>query len=296
MSASVVVHAFADEEAPARRLAGCLGVPFGLVEVHAFPDGETLPTVPACAPTVIVYRSLDRPNARLVPLLLATDAWRRGGARRLILVAPYLCYLRQDTVFAPGQPVSRDVVGQLLGSRFDRLVTVQAHLHRTPDLSPVFQGIPVTHLSAMPPLALALGRDPEALVLGPDEESRPWAEAMAGAMGCGASAFAKIRLGDRDVRLTLPDGVALAGRRVILADDVCSSGATLEAGVRACKDRGARSVEIVVAHALFDREAGDRLRTAGADRILSTDSVVHPSNAVELCGPLAETLAEELPR
>ena len=33
----------------------------------------------------------------------------------LTLVAPYLCYLRQDTVFAPGQPLSRDVVCGLLG-------------------------------------------------------------------------------------------------------------------------------------------------------------------------------------
>lgn len=293
---AVVVHAFADEAAPARRLADRLGAPLGLVDVHAFPDGETLPTTPACAPTVIVYRSLDRPNDKLIPLLLAVDAWRRGGARRLVLVAPYLCYLRQDTVFAPGQPVSRDVIGQLIGSRFDALVTVQPHLHRTADLSPVFQGIPVAHLSAMPALAAAMGHDPDALVFGPDAESRPWAETLAAAMGARGDAFTKTRLGDRDVRLSVPDGADVAGRRVILADDVCSSGATLETCARLCRERGAASVEIVVAHALFGAETAARLAAAGVGRVLSTDSVVHPTNSVELAGLLAGALNEELVR
>ena len=138
-----------------------------------FPDGETLPRVEVpAAETVVLYRSLDRPNEKLVDLLLAADALRRAGARRLILVAPYFCYLRQDAVFAPGEPLSRDVVAPLIGGAFDAVITVQAHLHRTADLGRLL-GVPAINLIPIEPLAQALPVYPEPpLVLGPDQESR----------------------------------------------------------------------------------------------------------------------------
>ncbi|MFN4177048.1 ribose-phosphate diphosphokinase [Phenylobacterium sp.] len=287
------VHAFAEDEVPAGRLAAALGVPLRLVDLHAFPDGETLVTVAESPPTVVVYRSLDRPNGKLVPLLLACDAWRRAGARRLVLVAPYLCYLRQDTLFRPGQSLSRDVIGGLLGPRFERIVTVNPHLHRTPDLGPVFPGAEVTVLSAARELARALGGADQAVVVGPDEESAPWAAAVGAALSAPSLTLLKHRSGDREVELTAPDPKALAGRRAILVDDICSSGATLARAVERLRAAGAASVEIAVTHALFDAEAEARLKAAGAVRIVSTDSCAHPTNAVALAPLLAGALRSE---
>jgi len=84
---TAVLQAFEDEAEPAGRLAAALGVEVRHVVLHRFPDGETLPTVPATASTLLVYRALDRPDPKLMPRLLACDAWRRAGARRLVLVA-----------------------------------------------------------------------------------------------------------------------------------------------------------------------------------------------------------------
>lgn len=290
---TVVLHAFEDEAAPAGRLAAALGIACGQVDVHRFPDGETLPTVPATASTVLVYRSLDRPNPKLVPLLLACDAWRRAGARRLVLVAPYLSYLRQDAVFAPGQSLSRDVLGALLGPRFDRIVTVDPHLHRTPDLSASWS-TPVTVLSAAPILAAALPDLAAPVVVGPDEEANAWASALARALGAPHITLRKQRRGDRDVRLTLPDGLAIDGRPVVAADDVCSTGVTLERAILRLREAGAASVDLAITHALFDEEALARLRRAGARRIVSSDSCRHSTNAAPLAGLLAEALRDEL--
>lgn len=290
---TAVLHAFEDEAEPAGRLAATLGVELGQVVLHAFPDGETLPTVPATASTVLVYRSLDRPNPKLMPLLLACDAWRRAGARRLVLVAPYLGYLRQDAVFAPGQSLSRDVLGDLLGPRFDRIVTVDPHLHRTADLSASWN-TPVSVLSGAPALAAALPDLAAPLVVGPDEEAGAWASALADALGAPHVTFRKERRGDRDVRLTLPDGLAIRGRSAVLVDDVCSTGVTLERAARRLRNAGASSVDIAVTHALFDEEALVRLKRAGARRIVSSDSCRHPTNAAPLAGLLAAALREEL--
>jgi ribose-phosphate pyrophosphokinase len=286
------LFAFQDEAAPAGRLAGTLGVELGLIDAHEFPDGETLPTVPGVERTTVIYRSLDRPNPKLMPLLLAADAARRAGAERLVLICPYLCYLRQDAVFEPGQPVSRDVICGLLGRTFDRVVTVDAHLHRTKDFSAVM-GIRADDLSAAEPLADALkGEAP--VVVGPDRESAPWAIRIADKLGGELVVFDKARDGDRQVRLTTPDLSVVKGRRVVIVDDVASSGTTILAATEQLKRAGAASIEVGVVHALFGSDVEERLKAAGVGRIVSTDSVAHPTNAAPLAGLLAEALREEL--
>lgn len=294
--ADAVLHAFADEAAPARALAKSLRLDCRLVDVHSFPDGEVLPRVPEAAPTTIVYRSLARPNDKLIPLLLACDAWRRAGARRLILVAPYLCYLRQDTIFAPGQPNSQKVIGDILGDRFDRIVTIDAHLHRTPSIEAVFPNTSATNLSAAPVIAawLAHMRDELEFVIGPDVESEQWVSQVSANLGIPHRLFSKTRLGDTEVRLTLQRPDEFSGRAVALVDDICSSGGTLIKAAEMLRAAGAREIIMCVTHALFDATTSEKLHTAGITSIVSTDSVIHPTNAIPLATLLAEALWTEV--
>lgn len=289
----VEVHGFAGDEGPASRLAERLGVPSAWIDLKTFPDGETLPTAPVTgAGTVILYRSLHQPNDRLIPLLQAADAYRRAGVTRLVLVAPYLCYLRQDTVFQPGQPLSRDVVCGLLGRAFDRLVTVQAHLHRTQALGDVL-AIPADNLDIARDLAALASGEGRPMIIGPDSESRTWVQGAADRLGLDWAVFDKLRLGDREVRLTLDPSVRIDGREVLLLDDICSSGGTLaQAALQLC-EAGAVRVDVAVAHALFDDQAEARLRAAGVDRVVSSNSVPHSTNALDLASVLAEALRNE---
>jgi ribose-phosphate pyrophosphokinase len=294
-ASSVVIHAFADEARPAQALADALGIELALIDLHTFPDGELLPTIAAPADTTIVYRSLARPNDKLMALCLACDAWRQGGVRRLVLAAPYLCYLRQDAVFAPGQPNSQRVIGELLGSRFDRILTVDAHLHRTPALSAIFPRIETTDLSAAPVIAEWLRQthpDIECIV-GPDVESEKWVGPAATRLGIGSLLMTKERHGDRDVRLVLNKPDTIAGRAVALIDDVCSSGGTLIAATKLLKGAGAREIVVCVTHALFDNAAEQGLLKAGASKIVSTDAITHSTNAIALAPLLAEALQIE---
>lgn len=295
-SRKIALHAFPEDARPAKALADALGVSHDLVQVHHFPDGEILPTVPDVATTTIVYMSLAQPNEKLIALLLACDAWRRAGVRRLILVAPYLCYLRQDAVFSPGQPISQAVIGTLLGERFDRIVTVDAHLHRTETLSMVFPKTSATDLCAAPLIAAWLRRNaPDLdLIIGPDVESEPWVQQVASALNLEYRLFSKIRLGDLSVRLTLPDYAGLDGRSVALVDDICSSGGTLIKSIEMLKTAGVRDIVACVTHALFDADAESRLRAAGVSIIASTDSAPHVSNSISLAPLLADALREEV--
>jgi len=283
--------------ADAKRLAGLLELPLQEIALHRFPDGEIRVTVAPAAATTIVYASLDQPNDKLLAVLFAAEALRRGGARRLVLVAPYLCYMRQDAAFHPGEAISQRAVGRLLGGAVDRVITVDAHLHRTPDIRTVFSGIEADNLSAMPAIANALskaGIDPATVVVGPDAESRPWVSDLAQRLRLSHTVARKTRSGDRSVNIELVGPVSVAGRPVLLVDDIVSSGGTLIAAAKTLHAAGAGAIDAVITHALFPPEMAAAFTEAGIRSIRSTCSVPHPTNAIPLDDVLAAALHREL--
>lgn len=288
-----LVLGFPSYREPAQRLAERAGLAYADIEIHAFPDGESLLRLPPHLPSqVILCCSLDDANRKLVELELAAATAVRLGAERLTLVAPYLCYMRQDTAFHPGEAVSQRIIGELLARRFDTLITVDPHLHRTGRLD---DAVPVRHavtLTAAPLMAAWLARrGDQPVLLGPDEESAQWVGAIAEPGGLAYGVARKQRLGDREVRVQLPD-LAVAGRHVVLVDDVVSTGHTLAEAAQQLVARGAASVSALITHALFVGDSLARLRAAGIGDICSTDSVPHPSNRLHLDGLLAAALIE----
>ena len=281
----------------AKRLAGRLGLSLHEIEVHRFPDQELRVTVAPAAATTLIYASLHQPNDKLVALLLASEALRRGGARRLVLVAPYLCYMRQDAAFHDGEAISQKVVGKLLAQAVDSVVTVDAHLHRTDKIGDVFPHIDASDLSAMPAVADALRAsmlDPRTVVVGPDEESQPWVSELSALLSLAHAVARKRRRGDRSVEIAFEEPARLANRPVLLIDDIVSSGGTLAACAKALRAAGATTIDAVVIHALFAPELMPGLFDAGIRSIKSTDSVPHPTNAITLDKILAGALRKEV--
>lgn len=289
---AAIVLGFPEYTAPARRLAEKAGLDYADVEIHRFPDGESRVRLPSSLPAdVILCRSLDDPNRKLVEIELAAATALELGADRLTLVAPYLCYMRQDRAFHPGEAVSQRIVGRLLARHLDGLVTVDPHLHRTPRLA---DAVPVRRaiaLSAAPVMVDWLANHPgRPLLVGPDAESAQWVGAIADASGLAHGVATKERLGDHEVRIELPD-LPFTGREIVLVDDVASTGHTLAEAARQLKARGAGTISVLVTHALFVDDALEALAAAGVGSVHSTDSIPHPSNTLELAALLAAALA-----
>jgi ribose-phosphate pyrophosphokinase len=289
------VLAFAESAAPAAAFAAALGARSDVVDVHRFPDGESRVRLPpALGDDVVVYRSLDRPNDKLVELLLAARTARELGARRLTLVAPYLCYMRQDVAFVPGEAVSQRIVGRFLAELFDALVTVDPHLHRVATLQEAVPLATAVALSAAPAMGRFLAeRSTRPLLVGPDAESEQWVRAVAAPARLDYVVAHKTRRGDRDVEVQLP-ARDYAGADAVLVDDVASSGQTLAVAARALREAGARHVDVLVTHALFAADAVRRLDRAGVTDIWSSDSIPHASNAFALASLLADAVASAM--
>ena len=293
---NVAIQSLSSGAADAGRLASLLGLPLREIALHRFPDGEIRVTVGPAAATTIIHASLDQPNDKLIALLFAAEALRRAGTRRLVLLAPYLCYMRQDAAFSEGEAISQKAVGRLISGIVDRVITVDAHLHRTPDISAVFPGIEAEDLSAMPAIANSLrptGIDPATIVAGPDAESRPWVSDLAGRLGLAHMVAQKIRHGDRSVEIAFADPVSVAGRPVLLVDDIVSSGGTLIACARALTAAGATAIDAVITHALFPHAMTAKFRDVGIRSVRSTSSVPHPTNTIPLDDIFAAALRGE---
>ena len=294
---AAIIQSLPSSSRDAARLASRLGIPFREIAIHAFPDGELRVTVGPAAPTTIIYASLDRPNDKLIALTFAAEALRRGGAKRLILLAPYLCYMRQDTAFHEGEAISQKVIGALIAGCVDRVITVDAHLHRTPDIRAVFPGIASDNLSAMPAISDALrkaGIDPATVVVGPDSESRPLVSDLARRLGLAYVVARKTRRDDRSVDIGFVDPTNLAGHPTLIVDDIVSSGSTMITCARALTAAGATTIDAVVTHALFPEELCRDMIQSGIRSIRSTHSVSHSTNAIALDNLFIDALQDEM--
>ena len=285
--------AFDDEEVLAQRLAEATGWPVAIVGRHCFPDGETRLRLPPSLPGhTVLLRGLQQPNEKLTEAMLVAAGARELGAQRLTLVSPYLAYMRQDTAFSPGEVVSQRHVGRALAAWFDAVVTVDPHLHRVTTMDEVVPGRRAVALTAAPLLAAWVAqRVPDALLLGPDQESLQWVRAAAAAHGLDHAVCRKRRHADRAVEVELPGGIDLRGRAVVLLDDVASTGSTLVEAARGALARGAATVDVAVTHALLVGDALQQLRAGGVREVWSTDSVPHASNVVSVAPLLARVLS-----
>ncbi|MDP3349766.1 MAG: ribose-phosphate diphosphokinase [Hydrogenophaga sp.] len=277
------VLCFDDEAALAGQAVSALGMVLAVVERHRFPDGEMRLRLPAGLPDrVVLWRGLQQPNEKLVEVLLAAQTARRLGAKHLTLVSPYLAYMRQDIEFNPGEAISQRIVGGFLAGLFDAIITVDPHLHRVATLHEAMPVKDAIALSGAPLLAdhIATQRQ-NPLLMGPDEEALQWVALAAQRHGWDHAVCRKTRHGDCEVDIELPD-LPVAGRAVVLMDDVASSGHTLARAAVKLRAAGAASVDVAVTHALFAQGAVQLVRSSGVGEIWSTDCISHPSNAVSI--------------
>jgi ribose-phosphate pyrophosphokinase len=254
------------------------------LEFRSFPDGETylrLMTPPRDR-SVVVVCTLDRPDAKLLPLIFASATARELGATRIGLVAPYLAYMRQDQRFKEGEAVTSAYFARLLSKAFDWLVTVDPHLHRYSTLDEIYS-IPSRIAHAAPALADWI-RDNVAcpLIVGPDQESEQWVSAVASRASAPFVVLHKRRLGDRDVEISIPDLGAWSEHTPVLVDDIVSSARTLIQTSQRLTAGGLRPPVCLAVHAVFS-EDDYRLLKNVSSAVVTADSIAHVSNAISIC-------------
>lgn len=274
-------------------LARHIAAQAGQFETRQFPDGETYLQV---ATTVerrdcVVLADLSRPNDKYLPLIFLLETLRDLGAASVGLVAPYLCYMRQDNRFTEGEAVTSRVFAADLCRHIDWLVTVDPHLHRYRSLDEIYTSCNRA-VSSAPALSAWLGKKSGLLLVGPDAESEQWVAGIAADSGRPFVVGSKQRRGDRDVLVTLPDLGEFRGHTAVIVDDVIASGGTLLQCIDALRRGGIERISCLAVHGIFEAGADRRLLAAGLEQLITTNTVPHPSNAVDVSGLIAPAVID----
>ncbi len=291
-----IVLYFPEAEFFAITLSSVLGAQASRIEMHRFPDGESMVRIDEelTGRDIIIACSLVRPDEKVLPLLFAADTARELGRMRVFLVAPYLAYMRQDKRFHAGEAITSKIFARLLSSHIDGLITVDPHLHRYQSLSEIYQ-VPTRVVHAASALARWIQQHVNhALVIGPDSESEQWVSEVASGAGVPFVVLQKTRHGDRQVDIDVPDFAPWSGRTPVIIDDIVSSARTMIEVCSELRRQGIAAPICVAVHALFADDAYDRLIDAGAGQIISCDTIEHASNQISLVEPVAAAVLELL--
>lgn len=274
----------------AARLCQALDADAGELELRHFPDGESYLRVHAQPESrdVVIFCNLYQPDPRILRLLFLADTLRDLGARRIGLITPYLPYMRQDKRFQPGECISSRPFARLLSSALDLLVTVDPHLHRYHSLDEIYQ-LRSQVVPAAPMIARWINEHVHnPLLIGPDSESEQWVSQVAQLAAAPWQILTKERLGDYEVRVSLPQVERWQDHTPVLVDDIISSGRTMLETLDQLRAAGLPRACIVAVHGLFAGDAWAQL-SARAE-VVTCESVPHPSNGISLSSTLAEAM------
>lgn len=279
-------------EAFAFRLAQELDAERGTVEIRRFPDAESYVRILSTVEgrECLLVSTLDRPDDKILPLLFLAATARELGASRVTLIAPYLAYMRQDRRFQPGESVTSASFARLLSGWVEGLVTVDPHLHRRRSLEEIY-GVPCRTLHAAPLISRWIQEEIEDPVLvGPDVESEQWVAEVAKEASAPWLVLQKERRGDRDVRVSVPDVVRWRNRTPVLVDDIISTARTMIETVGHLLREGMKAPVCVGIHAIFAGAAFADLKSAGAGRIVTCNTIPHESNEIDVSSLIARAV------
>tara|TARA_Y100000310_G_C20659382_1_gene803820 strand:- start:650 stop:1519 length:870 start_codon:yes stop_codon:yes gene_type:complete len=276
----------------ANTIANRLKKPYSKLEVTHFPDSEIKLKFNKKIKnkTVVLVQSFYKNiNDNIIETLFAAETAKDLGAKKVILVAPYFPYLRQDKRFNPGECISLRTIAKNIDEDLDKVIIIDPHLHREKTLKHIFK-ISSKKLTANQLIEKYIKnniKDP--VIIGPDWESYKWAQKVAEGIGCDFAIMEKKRFSARKVKVTLNKKINIKSKNLVFIDDMISTGHTLLEAIKGMKKLGAKKVTCFAVHGILVENALTKLKKAGAT-VITTNTI--PNKAAKI--NVAELIAEAL--
>lgn len=265
----------------AKKISRLLKTEYSELFSAKFPDGELhirFMTTVKNKKIVLVQTMHPAPNDSIIESVLAIKTAKNLGAKEVVLVSPYLAYLRQDKMFHPGECISNKIISEFL-STADRVITIDPHLHRINKLSEIFSA-KTTTLSAMHAVTKHIIENKmQGILIGPDIESSQWASKVAQETGLPFTILHKKRYTARKIRTKVNANVR--GKNVIIIDDIISTGHTMLEPIKQLKKSGAKKITCIAVHGLFAENALELLHKTGAE-VLSTNTIQTKASKIDV--------------
>jgi ribose-phosphate pyrophosphokinase len=258
----------------AENISKNLGVPLGKANVSIFSDGETRVEINenVRGMDVFIIQSTCPPvNVTLMELLIMIDAMKRASAYRITAVIPYYGYARQDRKVAPRAPITAKLVADLIATAgANRVLSMDLHAGQIQG----FFNIPVDNLFATPVLLDHIREDYRAntVIVSPDTGGVVRARAFATRLGANLAIIDKRREGPNEAQVMNIIG-NVAGKKVVVLDDLIDTAGTVVQAAKALKEAGALDVAVCCTHPVLSGPAIERLESSDIKEIIVTDTI-----------------------
>jgi ribose-phosphate pyrophosphokinase len=270
----------------ARRLEAQLTV----ASLRIFTDGESSIKLGKVGKNCVIVQSTHPPtDTHLLQLLMMAKKCMDNGAQHMCAVVPYLCYARQDRVFLEGEVVSIDLVAKLFETvGVEHIITVDIHSQRAMSYFTSIQNVSSVPLLADYASKIKL-HDP--IAVSPDAGGANRAKEFARHLDIDVLALKKYRhRATGEVTVDEKLEMDIYKRDVIVIDDIISSGGSIIKAAEVLHKKGVGRIFAMCAHALLIREAAQKIKSAGVQDIISTNSVPGEYSKVELSSEIALAL------
>ena len=261
------------------------------VNVRTFVDGECKIQMPNVnGKYCILVQSLYPPaDSHLLQLLMMIKKCTDDGAADICAVVPYMAYARQDRAFVEGDVITSALVAKLLEAvGTNRLVTLDIHSQ----LALSYFSIRVENASSIPILADYVKRNMDLdrpVIVSPDLGGVGRAEEFARLLNVEVTAMEKYR--DRNTGHIFIDekklDTVVCGRDIIIVDDIISTGASIIKAAEILKKNKSKRIYAMCSHSLFDIKNKQRIKDAGVEEIIATNSIPSEFSKIDISPPLS---------
>lgn len=288
-----VFFALPGNEELAASLAQKCHAKLGSLTVRQFPDQETYIKIESDVKNkhVVMICTLNQPDTKLLPLYFLSQTAKELGAKSTAIVAPYLAYMRQDKRFQAGEGITSTYFAKLISSFADFLITIDPHLHRRSTLSEIYT-IPTKVLHAANLISDWIKNNIEQpLLVGPDSESAQWVSEVAHNANAPFIVLEKIRKGDEEVAVSVPDVEKYKNHIPVLVDDIISTAQTMIATIGHLKNAGMQTPVCIGVHGIFANNAYTNLINTGAT-VITCNTIIHESNKINVDKLIANAIQQ----
>ncbi|MFD1385241.1 ribose-phosphate diphosphokinase [Oceanobacillus oncorhynchi subsp. oncorhynchi] len=262
----------------AKEIADILNVPLGKSSVKHFSDGEIQINIEESVRGCEVYliQSTSEPaNEHIMELLIMIDAMKRASAESINVIIPYYGYARQDRKARAREPITAKLVADLIETAgASRIITLDLHARQIQG----FFDLPVDQLMGVPVLAEYFKKKlptEGVIVVAPDNGGVGRARKMATILDAPIALIDKRRPKPNVSQVMNVIG-DVAGKKVILIDDLIDTAGTLISAADALVDRGAEEIYACCTHPVLSGPAVERIESSIIKELVITNSIYLP--------------------